>query len=112
VENTVWKQLQPVDGDVDYDQLEDEFAAKQAKMRATGSDIQAPKHRLLLTMQRAQNVGVMLAKLKRTPAQVGSCQMLCTPAQPLPTTVFAKWPISTVQIKGGDDSGWPGCDAD
>lgn len=71
VANTVWGELEPVEADIDFDQLEDEFAAKAtATFKGAGQADKAPKQKMLLTMQRAQNVSVFLAKLKLTPAQV------------------------------------------
>lgn len=71
VANTVWGELEPVEADIDFDQLEDEFAAKAtATLKGGGRTDNAPKQKMLLTMQRAQNVSVFLAKLKLTPAQV------------------------------------------
>lgn len=67
----MWGELEPVEADIDFDQLEDEFAAKATAMFKGGSRAdKAPKQKMLLTMQRAQNVSVFLAKLKLTPAQV------------------------------------------
>ncbi len=68
--NTVWGELEPVEADIDYDKLEDEFAAKATATLKGGRADKAPKHKMLLTMQRAQNVSVFLAKLRMTPAQV------------------------------------------
>lgn len=68
----MWKQLQPVEGEVDYAELEDEFAAKQAARAKAGGADAVPKRKMLLTMQRAQNVCVILLKLKMTPAQVST----------------------------------------
>lgn len=70
VANTVWGELEPVDGDIDLDQLEDEFAAQAAAVLKGSRGDKAAKHKMLLPMQRAQNVSVFLAKLKMTPAQV------------------------------------------
>ena len=75
LENTVWGQLGTSQADVDYAVLEDKFAAKQAVKQIGGkgpSGPQRPKQAMLLPLQRAQNVGVFLTRLKMGPAQVGS----------------------------------------
>ena len=66
----MWGELEPVDADIDFDQLEDEFAAKATATLKGGRADKAPKQKMLLTMQRAQNVSVFLARLRMTPAQV------------------------------------------
>ena len=69
--NTVWSQLEPGGADVDFETLEDEFAAKQTRgLLPAGAAQQKAKHTMLLPLQRAQNVGVFLTKLKMSPAQV------------------------------------------
>jgi hypothetical protein len=65
----VWGQLEPVDADIDFDQLEDEFASKATAILKGNRD-KGPKLKTLLTQQRAQNVSVFLATLRMTPAQV------------------------------------------
>ncbi|CAL8464050.1 g3585 [Coccomyxa elongata] len=78
VANTVWGELEPVEADIDFDQLEDEFAAKAtATFKGGGRTEKAPKQKMLLTMQRAQNVSVFLAKLKLTPAQIKEAVLQC-----------------------------------
>ena len=78
----MWGQLGMSQADVDYAVLEDEFAAKQAVKQIGGkgpSGPQRPKQAMLLPLQRAQNVGVFLTRLKTGPAQVGSAVTLgCT----------------------------------
>ena len=71
----MWGQLGTSQADVDYAVLEDEFAAKQAVKqigRKGPGGPQRPKQAMLLPLQRAQNVGVFLTRLKMGPAQVGS----------------------------------------
>ncbi|BDA49172.1 probable disheveled-associated activator of morphogenesis 1 at N-terminal half [Coccomyxa sp. Obi] len=78
VANTVWGELEPVEADIDFDQLEDEFAAKAtATFKGGRRADKAPKQKMLLTMQRAQNVSVFLAKLKLTPAQIKEAVLQC-----------------------------------
>ena len=69
--------------ELDYQILEDEFAAKQAVMQIGkgGGAQQRPKQALLLPLQRAQNVGVFLTRLKMGPAQVRQLQ-LCVCSKP------------------------------
>ena len=76
LENTVWGQLGKSPAEVDYEVLEDEFAAKQAVMQiGKGSGAQQrPKQAMLLPLQRAQNVGVFLTRLKMGPAEVSRPQ--------------------------------------
>ena len=59
---------------MDYEVLEDEFAAKQAvKQIGKGTEAQQrPKQAMLLPLQRAQNVGVFLTRLKMGPAEVSN----------------------------------------
>jgi len=74
LEDTVWGQLGKSNADVDYEVLEDEFAAKQAVKqigKGTGAQ-QRPKQAMLLPLQRAQNVGVFLTRLKMGPAEVSN----------------------------------------
>lgn len=78
LEDTVWGQLGKSNADVDYEVLEDEFAAKQAVKqigKGTGAQ-QRPKQAMLLPLQRAQNVGVFLTRLKMGPAEVSNA--LCS----------------------------------
>ncbi len=71
----MWCQLDAADADLDFDQLEEKFAAKvaqplgNAKASAAARGRGAPKHLTLLPLQRAQNIGVFLAKLKMGPLQ-------------------------------------------
>ena len=70
----MWGQLGKSNADVDYEVLEDEFAAKQAVKqigKGTGAQ-QRPKQAMLLPLQRAQNVGVFLTRLKMGPAEVSN----------------------------------------
>ena len=77
LENTVWGQLGQRHDEVDYKGLEEEFAAKQAVKQIGGKGPgagaqQRPKQAMLLPLQRAQNVGVFLTRLKMGPAEVGA----------------------------------------
>ncbi len=74
LEDTVWGQLGKSPAEVDYEILEDEFAAKQAVMQIGkgGGAQQRPKQAMLLPLQRAQNVGVFLTRLKMGPAEVST----------------------------------------
>lgn len=59
----------------DYRDLEDEFAATPSASQASGAKSAGGSRKqaartMLLSVQRAQNVGVLLAKLKMSPAQV------------------------------------------
>ena len=77
LENTVWGQLGRSPGEVDYEVLEEDFAAKQAvrQVGGAGQGGQArPKQAMLLPLQRAQNVGVFLARLKMGPSEASSLQ--------------------------------------
>ena len=60
---------------MDFEALEEEFAAKAPAEAASGAKAASgrkaqPPRKSLLGMQRAQVVGVLLAKLKMAPAQV------------------------------------------
>ena len=68
----MWGKLGKSPAEVDYEVLEDEFAAKQAVMQLGngGGAQQRPKQAMLLPLQRAQNVGVFLTRLKMGPAEV------------------------------------------
>lgn len=74
VANTVWSRLDPTDAlDINYDALEDDFEARPEQAldsKPSAMGIGPPKHRMLLPMQRAQNIGVFLTKLKMGPLQV------------------------------------------
>lgn len=77
LENTVWGQLGRSPGEVDYEVLEQDFAAKQA-VRQVGGAGQGrqlrPKPAMLLPLQRAQNMGVFLTRLKMGPSEASSPQ--------------------------------------
>ena len=75
VANTIFGELDAADADVDFDLLEDEFAAKPTQQLGLNKPVAdgkraAPARRMLLPMQRAQNIGVFLTKLKMGPLQV------------------------------------------
>jgi len=75
---------------VDYEVLEDEFAAKQAVKqigKGTGAQ-QRPKQAMLLPLQRAQNVGVFLTRLKMGPAEVSNTSCSLRPYSVLLTSVM------------------------
>ncbi|GAB4820268.1 hypothetical protein N2152v2_007314 [Parachlorella kessleri] len=69
VQGTVWSspQLKTLQAEVDYEALEDDFAAK-ATVKA--SPCKVPRGATLLPLKRCNNVGIVLKKLKLTPWQV------------------------------------------
>ena len=75
LENTVWGQLGRSPGEVDYEVLEEDFAAKQAVRQVGGAGQGGqlrPKPAMLLPLQRAQNMGVFLTRLKMGPSEASS----------------------------------------
>ena len=83
VKNTVWSRLNEVHVNVDYAELQDQFAmlnngtlgtqsqrASAAGSSSSGALLRRAPVVTLLAMQRSNNVGVLLANLKMPPAQV------------------------------------------
>ena len=73
----MWGQLGRSPGEVDYEVLEEDFAAKQAVRQVGGAGQGGqprPKPAMLLPLQRAQNMGVFLTRLKMGPSEANSCQ--------------------------------------
>ena len=75
LENTVWGQLGASTGEVDYAVLEEDFAAKQAVRQVGKGGQQRPRPAMLLPLQRAQNMGVFLTRLKMGPTEASSTSM-------------------------------------
>ena len=81
----MWSRLDPTDAlDINYDALEDDFEARPAQAlepKPSARGVRPPRHRMLLPMQRAQNIGVFLTTLKMGPLQVRPA--LCNPKSAL-----------------------------
>lgn len=86
--NTVWSKInQAPHPDVDFKSLEEQFAVedKGPKPLKGLSSCKKPIAKMLLPVQRSNNVGIMLANLKMTPAQVKDAilQLLTGGSSPL-----------------------------
>lgn len=80
MKDTVWEELtsdQQIP--LNFDVLEDEFAAKATKPKSSKSSASTSKNELimLIPVKRSQNIGVFMSRLKLTASEVSlGCRML------------------------------------